>query len=327
MHVDVPITARLVQKRLVAQGVYEFSFCPIAGHGLPAPTPGAHITVLTPCGERRSYSLIGGPPTRDDNYVIAVALDPASRGGSLSMHTSTEVGMTMQISPAVDAFPLLPAPQYLLIAGGIGITAMRSMFYEIRARGDAPVTLVYLVRSRSAAPYLAELLTNSDELSQVVVHATDEHGGERFDLWSVLKQPSAGRVYCCASPEVLRAVRSLTAHWRASRVHFEDFSGVDPLGGHASPFTAIWEPTGQEIHVPADASLHDALSAAGIIVPVSCRSGTCGTCRVRLVSGDTDHRDVILDDEQRATQLTSCVSRGQTAITIAPYLEPPPSDG
>ncbi|STZ58553.1 iron-sulfur oxidoreductase [Mycolicibacterium tokaiense] len=265
--------------------------------------------------------MIGGPQARGGNFVIAVALAPASRGGSVSMHTSTEVGMFMQISPPVDAFPLRPASQYLLIAGGIGITAMRSMFYAIQARGDASVTLVYLVRSRSEAPYMQELLAAADGMAHVFVHATDEHAGERFDLWSVLKEPSAGRVYCCASPTVIEAVRSLTAHWRASRVHFEDFAGVDPLGGDASPFTAVWEPTGQVIHVPADSSLHDALTTAGISVPVSCRAGTCGTCRVRIVSGDADHRDVILDDAQRETQLTSCVSRGHSTITIAPYAD------
>ncbi|MDX2376694.1 2Fe-2S iron-sulfur cluster binding domain-containing protein [Microbacterium sp. LRZ72] len=107
-------------------------------------------------------------------------------------------------------------------------------------------------------------------------------------------------------------------HWRASRLHFEDFLGVsavDPFGG---PFTAEWAPTGESIAVDASSSLLERLTAAGVSVPSSCRSGTCGTCRVRLLEGTPQHRDVVLTDEERCEQIITCVSRAEGTVRLAP---------
>jgi CDP-4-dehydro-6-deoxyglucose reductase/3-phenylpropionate/trans-cinnamate dioxygenase ferredoxin reductase subunit/phenol hydroxylase P5 protein len=40
----------------------------------------------------------------------------------------------------------------------------------------------------------------------------------------------------------------------------------------------------------ADQSVLDACLRAGVWLPNSCNQGTCGTCRIRLVSGEVDHR-------------------------------------
>lgn len=312
------VDARLVGKRQVAEGVFEFSFRRTDGGAFPAFSPGAHIDVQTPSGETRSYSLTMGADGSQGTYDIAVARESDSRGGSRSMHEATAVGMTVAISPAIDTFHLRPAPGYLMIAGGIGITALRPMYHHVRQAGT-PVQLIYLVRDRASAAYLEELSEAARPGAEVVVHVTDENAAARFDLWSVLARPTAARVYCCASPAVLESVRLLTAHWRASRVHFEDFGGVSELGKFAEPFTVVWGPTGEVIEVPAGTPLLDTLSENGLAVPSSCRTGTCGTCRVRLIDGEVDHRDVVLDDQERMSQLTACVSRGKGTITIGPY--------
>ncbi|MNT99717.1 Phthalate 4,5-dioxygenase oxygenase reductase subunit [compost metagenome] len=41
----------------------------------------------------------------------------------------------------------------------------------------------------------------------------------------------------------------------------------------------------------------------------SCQSGLCGTCKVRYLSGEVDHQDYILDEAERQSFLTPCVSR------------------
>jgi phthalate 4,5-dioxygenase reductase subunit len=51
---------------------------------------------------------------------------------------------------------------------------------------------------------------------------------------------------------------------------------------------------------------------AGHDAPSSCESGTCGTCRTRLVSGQADHRDLVLMEEEKADQIMICVSRALT---------------
>jgi phthalate 4,5-dioxygenase reductase component len=63
------------------------------------------------------------------------------------------------------------------------------------------------------------------------------------------------------------------------------------------------------IPVGSNESILEALEKAGIATPSSCRSGTCGTCRTRLVSGDADHRDFVLFDDEQADTIMVCVSR------------------
>jgi phthalate 4,5-dioxygenase reductase subunit len=44
-------------------------------------------------------------------------------------------------------------------------------------------------------------------------------------------------------------------------------------------------------------------------VPSSCESGTCDTCRTRLLEGEADHRDLVLAEHERADNIMVCVSR------------------
>jgi phthalate 4,5-dioxygenase reductase subunit len=54
----------------------------------------------------------------------------------------------------------------------------------------------------------------------------------------------------------------------------------------------------------------------GLDVPSSCESGTCGTCRTRLISGEADHRDLALADDERATNIMVCVSRARSGELV-----------
>lgn len=71
--------------------------------------------------------------------------------------------------------------------------------------------------------------------------------------------------------------------------------------------------SGVTVTVPADKSILDALFDAGLDVPCSCQQGICGTCETKIVSGEADHRDSILSDEERAANKTLmiCVSRAK----------------
>jgi len=50
----------------------------------------------------------------------------------------------------------------------------------------------------------------------------------------------------------------------------------------------------------------------GLDVPSSCESGTCGTCRTRLLAGDADHRDLVLSEAEHADSIMVCVSRARS---------------
>ena len=65
-------------------------------------------------------------------------------------------------------------------------------------------------------------------------------------------------------------------------------------------------------------SILEALWAAGLDVPSSCREGHCGTCEQKVLAGRPLHRDDVLTDGEKATgkTLMICVSR-----SLDPVLE------
>ena len=69
--------------------------------------------------------------------------------------------------------------------------------------------------------------------------------------------------------------------------------------------------TGETFDVPVGTSILETLRRAGRAVPSSCESGSCGSCRTTLVSGDVDHRDFVLTPGEHATDIMVCVSRGR----------------
>lgn len=74
--------------------------------------------------------------------------------------------------------------------------------------------------------------------------------------------------------------------------------------------------TGKIFNVPEDQSIYDVLKSNGIEIPVSCKKGTCATCMTRYTSGDIDHRDKVLSDEEHQEFLTVCCSRANSGKII-----------
>ena len=60
---------------------------------------------------------------------------------------------------------------------------------------------------------------------------------------------------------------------------------------------------GRRIAVPEGGTILEAALADGIAYPHGCRSGRCGSCKSRLVSGDVDlldHSRFALSEEEKA---------------------------
>jgi phthalate 4,5-dioxygenase reductase component len=221
----------------------------------------------------------------------------------------------LRISAPINNFSLRDAPRYLLIAGGIGITPIRSMLHELLENGRVGVDVLYLTRRKQDAAYLSEMSAMPG--ANVTAHHSDSSG--RMDLWPFLADPDGRHVYCCGSPALMDEVRTLTMHWNPRAVNFEAFSGVSSATPGNAPFSAVWSPTGESFEVPAGTSLLDALRSRAIDVDSSCNSGTCGTCKLRVVSGVPLHRDLVLDGVERTMAIIPCVSRAYSTLEIAPF--------
>jgi phthalate 4,5-dioxygenase reductase subunit len=296
--------------------VFLFELTHRDGAPLPAFSGGAHVTVLTPNGLTRRYSLCNSP-AQTDRYLLAVKREPQGQGGSASMIDEVRCGGELQLSEPRNDFSLdRQASSHLLIAGGIGITPILSMLHELQARG-AEFQLIYLTRSAEFTAFREELQA-PDLAGRVLLH--HDHGdlARALDLSPWLAQPRDGmHLYCCGPRGLMQSVHEQTRGWPHGSVHFEDFGGSEPQqAAQDRPFSVKLAHSGRVVAVPAGISILEALRREHIPVPSSCESGTCGTCRTGLVAGIAEHRDYVLGEDEQATEIMICVSRA-----VSPQLE------
>jgi ferredoxin-NADP reductase len=278
--------------------------------GFVPPTPGSHIDFSVMIGDRpdvRSYSVVG--PCADGVYRIAVKRLEASRGGSAYMW-SLAAGSRLPHSAPGNHFGLaLGRPDYLLLAGGIGITPIFSHAHAL-AHAGVRFRLIYASRSQSDLALAEELREQIGDRLEIVL--SEERG--RVDIaGEIAKLDAEGEFYVCGPIGMLEAAKQA---WAASgrpkdRLRFETFgaSGRWP----AVPFTLKIPRLGKEIHVPATQSMLDALEAGGVEMIFDCLRGECGLCALPIlgVVGVVDHRDVFFSDAEKAAnvKLCTCVSR------------------
>jgi phthalate 4,5-dioxygenase reductase subunit len=297
---------RVTRAERIAEDVHRFELRDAAGGELPAFSPGSHVTLRVPNGLLRKYSLCNDPVERD-RYVIAVKREGSGRGGSDSLIRDAAAGSELGVSAPVNNFALKPSPAgHLFVAGGIGITPIMAMIRHLAATGGR-FRLYYCARSPAATAFGAELAEFGRD---VVIHHDGGDPARSLDLWPVLEKPK-GQLYCCGPRGLMQAVRDMTGHWSPSAVHFESFTDTAPRPDDR-PFTVRLAKSGATVAVPVGTTILAALRAHGLDVPSSCESGTCGTCRTRLIAGAADHRDLVLADDERTSSIMLCVSRAHS---------------
>ncbi|MFJ9388969.1 PDR/VanB family oxidoreductase [Nocardioides sp. NPDC101246] len=279
------------------------------GSALPPWTPGAHVDLVLGDGLVRQYSLCGSP-SDSGRWRVGVLRTPDSRGGSKAVH-ELGTGSVVRVRGPRNHFPMVASPRYLFIAGGIGITPMLPMIAEAEASG-ADWRLVYGGRSRSSMAFVDELAEYGDK---VTLLPQDEAGFP--DLDALLGAPEPGTlVYTCGPTGLLDAVEAGCASWPSGSLHLERFAAkaAEPDAGGDSEFELVLQRSGLTLTVPADRSVFEVCRDAGVSVVGSCLEGVCGTCETEIVEGEVDHRDSILNDEEKESNefMMICVSRCRT---------------
>ena len=305
---------QVLSRARVADGVVTLTLAAPDGGRLPDWTPGAHVDLTLGDGLTRQYSLCGD---RWDagTYRVGVLLEPAGRGGSRHVHEQLEPGHLLGLGGPRNSFPLVPAGSYLFVAGGIGITPILPMVAQAELLG-ADWRLLYGGRTRASMAFLDELAGHGDRV-QVV---PQDEGGLRRHLAGFLGEPRPGTpVYACGPGPLLTALETACAGWPARTLHTERFVAAEqgaPV--RTTAFDVQLRRTGRTVTVAPGTSVLEAVSAAGVEVLSSCRQGTCGTCETTVLAGRPDHRDALLDDDERAAGdcMYPCVSRSCSDLLV-----------
>ena len=306
-------TASIVESTLVATGVRRIT---VARPPSRRAEPGSHVDVRVRIGtgwDTRSYSVVESDAD-GSRLTITAQLAAASRGGSAYLHT-LEIGDELETTQPLQNFPLrIGAQRYLLLVGGIGVTAIVEMARVLASIG-ADYRLVYVGRSRDVMAYadrLAEL--HGDRLVVLV----DDEGtpldvGNLVDAVAAHERSADTELYMCGPIRLMDAVRRawLAAALPPTNLRYETFGN----SGWFEPerFVVRLPELGIETTVGTDTTVLDALTAAGADVMYDCRKGECGLCVVKVagVDGRIDHRDVFFStaQQERGNRLCLCVSR------------------
>ncbi|PVE13220.1 PDR/VanB family oxidoreductase [Streptomyces scopuliridis] len=292
-----------------ADGVAVLTLRHPGGEPLPEWQPGAHIDLLLDNGLVRHYSLCGDPGDRSA-WRIGVLRVPESRGGSAYVHGKLHAGAEVRVRGPRNTFALRPAPRYLFVAGGIGITPVLPMIAAAEAAG-ADWRLLYGGRTRSSMVFLDELAAYGDA---VAVRPQDEHG--LLDLDGYLGEPDADTlVYCCGPEPLLAAVEERCRAWPSGALRVERFQAREREGtaAEAGAFEVVLSRSGRALQVEPGKSVLETAREAGVSVLFSCAEGICGTCETEVLEGEPDHRDSVLSPEERESGETMmiCVSRSR----------------
>jgi tetrachlorobenzoquinone reductase len=300
--IDIADSVRLVELRAAN------------GTPLPAFAAGDHIEVHLGSDLRRCYSLVGQPGAATDTYRLAVALDPASRGGSKAVH-ALRAGQALTISAPRSGFPLAPGPvPAVLIAGGIGITPILTMAYALNGE-DRPWQLHYAFRSQAAAALLPELSTlAAPRPERLRLYPDEPTGRPSIDISAlVTAAPPDAELYCCGPAGMLDAFAAATRDLDPARVHVERFTREASLVTGGDALTVRLARSEVTLQVGSEDSILEAVLDAGVDVEYSCMEGICGSCRTRVLHGVPDHRDLVLTEQERADNdvMLICCSRAK----------------
>ena len=273
---------------------------------------GQYVSVSVPIGDTvttRSYSLCSSPElAKKGEYHITVKRDDA---GFVSPYIQDNwtVGQAVTISgPQGHLYyePLRDAKKVIALAGGSGITPFMGMAYAIRdGHEDFDLTIIFGSRTAEGIVYKKELDEVCAACDKVhVVHVLSDEEKEGFEhgfITAELIKKYAGEgeysIFMCGPQAMYNFLDGEIAKLGLRRkfVRREMFGAIkDPWNQPGYPAEAKGKTFklkvikyGEEFEVEASADepLLVAIERAGISAPSRCRSGECGWCRSKLVSG------------------------------------------
>lgn len=303
----------IVNKREVqAENVVVLDLVSATDQALPNIEAGAHIDLHLPNGLIRQYSLCQNP-SQSGLFRLGILKDTESRGGSLSAFNDIQEGMTLQVSAPKNLFPLSNASHSVLVGGGIGITPLITMAYDLLNQGKS-FELHYCAAGKETAAFVDEILTGP--LAEHTQFHFKREGGSHRDFFaqSIKDIPKDSHLYTCGPNDFMDWILGLAASqgFPTEQLHKEYFQLDVELGGDS--FEVVAQQSGKTIQVASDETILQALAREGIKVELSCEQGVCGTCMCDVIEGEPDHRDVYLTDEEKESneQILVCCSRSKS---------------
>ena len=301
--------------------------------------PGQFLTIRVPTPDggsvARCYSLCSSPLTGEP-LAIAVKRMPAGIASNwIADHVTA--GTVLDVLPPAGTFvPRSLDADFLLIAGGSGITPVMSILKSALRSGRGRIVLIYANSDERSVIFSSKLreLHAAAVGRLVILHWLDVvQGPPSHAALRELFRPYAGyEAFICGPDAYMAAAKRALSELGvpAPRVHVErflslaenPFEATADIGGVAAILEVDLDDEKHKLDWPAGRRMLDVMIDAGLDAPYSCREGVCGACACRLVGGEVEmaHNEVLEDADLADGYVLACPSIALTDHVSVDYI-------
>ncbi len=299
---------------------------------------------------RRSYSLCTSPYSEKE---LRVAIKEVAGGkASTYINRHLKVGETMEVMTPMGNFttPLsgAKAKNYVLFAGGSGITPMMSILKSILyVEKQSKVTLVYANRSEESTIFKAEIDKIASENANLKVIyifeqpqqslgdlqtgiITTEKGKALVEHFALL---SADEYFICGPGPMMENVKTTLESSKIAKekIHIEYFTSViEAVNQAAGDSNAAVNAKVKVIQYGVETefqletgsiSILEAAIEAGVDAPFSCKGAVCCTCRAKVLEGKVKMTAnyALTDEEVEEGFILTCQAHPITDNVVIDY--------
>jgi 3-ketosteroid 9alpha-monooxygenase subunit B len=293
--------------------------------------PGQHLQLRVPHGGKmlpRCYSL-SGTPVADEPHQITVKRVTDGRASNWVCNT-LRAGATIEVAAPAGVFtPRSLDGDFLMFAGGSGITPVFSIIRTVLASGKGGIRLIYANRDERSVIFgkaLAQLSREHPTRLQVI-HWLDSVQGvpSQAQLGELSRGHAQAECFICGPGLFMDAAAAALRDLGLphARVHIERFVSLpeDADDAPAAPTIAQASAEATVIEAELDGVTHtlkgqpgelliESMEAAGMQPPFSCRAGACAACMCHLEEGEVEmeHNHVLDQSDLDQGWILACQS-------------------
>lgn len=294
---------------------------------------------------KRSYTIASSPAQRD---YIEITVKREEQGAvSRYLHDRLQSGDLLQISAPQGYFTFTgaEADSVVLIGAGVGVTPLMSVIRALTDRGWAhDIYLFFACRTTDDFLFREELehLQRRHPNLHVIATMTRTEGtvwmGPKGRLTKELITSSVPeltrkRIHICGPPAMMDATTAMLLELGVPRdqIKTEAFGpavkkearqpAVQSAMLEAAPATTAtvsFTISGKAAPLPPDTSVLEAAEHVGVSIDNSCRAGTCGLCKVKLLKGAVtmEVEDALLAEEKAQGIILACQAKSKTNLEV-----------
>ena len=299
--------------------------------------PGQYLTFNLPLGDRtvrRSYT-IASAPTQRGYCEVTIKRDGAGLV-SRHMHDAVKEGDMLTVAAASGRFTFTGAEagSVALVAGGVGITPLMAILRHLTDMNwGGRIHLVYANKTEGDIIFrqeIAGLQKRFANLSLTLTLTRAEGSGwggavGRIDaalISRVIPDVKSVPFFLCGPGEMIKATRGALAELGVpeGNIHTESF-GWRPTAGEdavAGTFAVTFARSGKVGRISGGGPLLALADELGVRVDSECRSGICGRCKTRLVSGSVkmESEEALRAEDRRENVVLLCQARALEDVVL-----------